>query len=416
MIKIKTSVLSLHASFLLLILSVVLFACSEKKPQRLYGIYDGKSWGYIDTAGKVIIPPYLTSARAFQEGLAILIDTVTHDTYCFIDQNADTVIKFSEYALSANPINLYPYFKTKINDEEFDYLSFALDEFSFSSGLALIFDIKTKLFGYINKKGEVVIKPQYTNATKFREGYAVIQTSFDATNWENFHVGLIDSLGKLVVPDKYYNLTRLANNHMVGTLATKKGEGYGFTSLLLNKKGDIINTVMPGFMCVFNEFSGGYTAVYNGLWASMYKTPYCIIDSTGNVFKNKKDGEDLYFEDLIINRGKYFWFKRNGKYAWFTIDNKSNIVIVDNRVYDTVKSGFNIEGIACVRYANSDGNSRYGYIDTLGNFIIPPKYNSASNFRGPLAGALLKSGNLSIDGYINKKGIFVWSREIRNDN
>ncbi|MBC7391157.1 MAG: WG repeat-containing protein [Opitutaceae bacterium] len=414
MIKLKTPILTLQNSFVLLIVSVLIFACSEKKPQRLYGIYDGKAWGYIDTAGKVIIPPNLSLAGAFQEGLAIVIDTSTYNTYCFINQNVDTVINSSEYALTRHPINMYPYHRTRINDKDFDDLSFARDEFSFSSGLALIYDIKTRLFGYINKKGEVVIKPQYTNATKFFRGYAVIQTSFDSTNWENFHVGLIDSLGKLVIPDKYYNLTRLSNNYLIGTLATKQGEAYGFTSLLLNKKGEVINTLLPGYMCLFNEFSGGYAAVWNGVMATIYKTPYCIIDSTGNVFKNKENGQDLYFEDLIINRGKYFWCKRNGKYVWFTINNKSNIVVVDNKFYDTVKSGFNIEGIACVRYANSNGNSRYGYIDTLGNFLITPRYHYANDFRGPLAGAQLKSGNILIDGYINKKGTFVWSKEIRD--
>lgn len=411
MIIINTSSVPRYIFLLFLTMSVVFQACLRKEPPKLYGIYDGHAFGYIDTSGKVVISPQLTSAKPFQEGLAILLDTISYNKYHFIDRNADTVLNTSGYSLSTFPVNMYPYFKSRINTEEFDYISFALNEFSFSSGLALIFDPNINRFGYINRKGEVVIKPQFTNATKFKNGHAVVQTAYDSTQWENFRVGLIDSLGKMVVPDKYYNLTRLTNKYLIGTIATKQGEGYGFTSLLLNKQGNVINTVLPGFMCVFNEFSGGYSAVYNGLMASLNNPPYCIIDSTGNVFKNKSNGKDLYFDDLIINRGKYFWFKKNGKYAWFTIDNKSNFVFVDNKVYDTVKSGFNIEGIACVRYANSDGNSLYGYIDTMGNFIIPPKYYSAANFIGPLAGAQLKSGNVLIDGYINKKGIFVWSIE-----
>lgn len=116
---------------------------------------------------------------------------------------------------------------------------------------------------------------------------------------------------------------------------------------------------------------------------------------------------------MNIDNGHVFWFKRDKKYRWFTLDNR-NIRFTDIKVYDTIKGGFDVNGIACVKYRDPQTNkSLYGYIDTLGNFILEPKFDNANNFRNGLAWASLKSGDLTIEGYINKKGEYVWSKEIR---
>ena len=152
-----------------------------------------------------------------------------------------------------------------------------------------------------------------------------------------------------------------------------------------------------------------------GFHVFIFKTGgYFIIDSKGEVLKDNTNGEALYFEDVKINRGKYFWYKRNNKYGWFILGENHEIKVIDKKMYNDIRSGFNREGLACVSYSEFDQPIKFGFIDTLGNFVIKPKYFTAYDFRGPLASVSLKNGNIKISGYINKIGEFVWSREIRD--
>ncbi|MEO6669999.1 MAG: WG repeat-containing protein [Ferruginibacter sp.] len=388
--------------------------CNRKKSPTLYKIYDGKYYGFIDSSGKVVIQPKYKEVGSFQDGVAIVANGIDwfQASYVFINDKGDTMIN-SKYKLTIDPLDLYPYRKARGLHMK-QWFSFMLNEYSFSNGLALIYDDKQMRFGYMNKKGEVALTPSYVNASKFRGGYALVQTSYDTSNWENTHTGLIDSTGKLVIADKYYSLTRMSNNRLIGTFAVKDSLGYSFTSVLLNQNGNVINTINSGF-AYFGEFSGSYVPGVDGFWAGLLGTGgFFIVDSTGEILKDSRGGERLYFEDVIINKGKYFWYKRNKKYSWFVLDQNQRINVIDNKIYDTVKAGFNKEGIACVQWTQ-DGFTQYGYIDTLGNFILNAKFNAASDFNGPLAPASLRKGSIIIDGYINKKGEFVWSREIREN-
>jgi hypothetical protein len=82
----------------------------------------------------------------------------------------------------------------------------------------------------------------------------------------------------------------------------------------------------------------------------------------------------------------------------------------EKKFYDAIKGGFDATGVACVKYVNeATGIGKYGYIDTLGNFVLEPRYIEAWNFSNGLAFATQKNNVTLIKGYINRKGIFVWS-------
>jgi len=369
----------------------------------LFRIEDNGEEGFIDSTGKVVITPKFAWVGDFNDGLAV----AGNDTsYGYIDEQGKLVIPY-KFDLDSYPLSLYSL--KKVPNE----LRSAINEASFADGLALFFDAIKKRYGYINTKGEVVIEPIFLNATRFKQGYAVVMTSIDNSNWENTRLGVIDIKGKIVIQDKYYKLSRLSDNFLTATLATKKGESYYFSSIVLNNKGNVVNTLIPGQIGLFGEFSNGYSYGSNALLHQLTGKGYFIYDSTGKTLNNPDNDETLYFEDVRINKGKFFWIKRDNKYSWFTLHNK-NMKIVDLKVYDTIKGGFDVNGIACVKYHNPQTNkSLFGYIDTLGNFILEPKFDNASNFRNGLAIASLTSGELIIIGYINKKGEFVWSKEIR---
>jgi hypothetical protein len=107
----------------------------------------GDKWGYVDEAGKVVIPLELYSADVFSEGLAPVRrpDYVANTGY--IDKNGAYVIQ--------------PQFGSA---------------HGFSEGLAAVTMPGGSAWGYIDKSGVVVIQPQFDMASDFSEGLAVVGT------------------------------------------------------------------------------------------------------------------------------------------------------------------------------------------------------------------------------------------------
>lgn len=382
-----------------------ILSCSQKSQQPYYIIEENGKQGFIDSTGKVVIKPAFDKVGNFSEDLALVSNGTS---YGYINKKGKLVIPY-KFTLFDGPLEMYSL--RKINNK----LSSAINEVSFSNGLALFADTAKQRYGFINTKGEVIIEPIFWNATKFKDGYAVVVTSVDNSNWEKTQWGLINTKGEFVIKDKYYKLSRLSDNFATATHINKKDSlSYNFASVVLNSKGQTVNTILPGQILLVDEFSKGYCRGLNGIMQSLTNAGYFIFDSTGNTLNNPKNGEVYYFEDVYINNGRFIWYKMNGKYSWAKLEKNKSIKVQDDRLYDTVMGGFDKTGIACVKYTDKHSSTGlYGYIDTLGNFMIEPRFNNAQNFRNGLAFTSLKSGDFLIIGYINKKGIFVWSKEIR---
>lgn len=67
------------------------------------------------------------------------------------------------------------------------------------------------------------------------------------------------------------------------------------------------------------------------------------------------------------------------------------------------------ENLAAVKF-----NGKYGFIDTTGKFIINPKFDYVRfpGFLNGLAHVSIDKSGVPIDGYINKKGEFVWQQDV----
>lgn len=75
------------------------------------------------------------------------------------------------------------------------------EPFQFSEGLALYYDRKKHLYGYINTSGRIVIPATYDEARDFSEGLAAVNVStMSGSRW-----GFIDKTGKWVIPAKFSN-------------------------------------------------------------------------------------------------------------------------------------------------------------------------------------------------------------------
>ena len=225
---------------LLFFIILIIYSCTQKKQQPLFRISDGKNFGFIDTSGKIVIKPALSDVRDFNDGLALSYLNSADSTYGFIDETGKYVIAPNLIA-NTYPLALYIGSFQESSEEQKGYN--AISEFSFSDGLALYFDPKREKYGYMDIQGEIVIEPKFFNATKFKNGYAKVMTSNDTINWENRHVGLINKKGEFVIPDKYFNVSHICGNFLTATICTKQDTDWGYTNIVLNKTGRLINTV-----------------------------------------------------------------------------------------------------------------------------------------------------------------------------
>ncbi|UCS92298.1 WG repeat-containing protein [Echinicola marina] len=124
-----------------------------KSPDHLFG--------YMDKSMNVIIAPQFPNAGSFYEGLAS-VQNKDHQ-WGFIDKEGKTVIPFSYHAQPTR----------------------------FSCGLARVTNNKGKR-GYINPSNELVIPAEYTYATPFYKGHALVRKQV------NSPILLIDKNGRTV--------------------------------------------------------------------------------------------------------------------------------------------------------------------------------------------------------------------------
>ena len=140
--------------------------------------YENGKWGFINTEGEVAIQPDFDEVEDFSDDLAIVkkdgkwgvvnkIGKYVHDC------EYDSISAFDSgiaYAMKgAIPFYLYESGKkVQLTRSSYRYMPF-------SNGMARIQNIKTGRWGYTDAKGEVVISPDYSVASDFNNGHAVVE-------------------------------------------------------------------------------------------------------------------------------------------------------------------------------------------------------------------------------------------------
>jgi DNA-binding transcriptional regulator/RsmH inhibitor MraZ len=291
---------------------------------------------------------------------------------------------------------------------------------------------------FINSKGSIEITPQFSYATTFTDGLALVRSLGDYPKW-----GFVDEKGRYKIPAQYRNATAFAN----GVAWVVQDEG---APTAINEDGEILFTLQAAEeVCPYSEslaafstfhesgklwgfvdtrgtiiitpqfqkvrhFSGGKCAVKNdqGKWG--------FIDQRGRIVINNQFDEALDFRNgyapvglsdkmgLIDESGRYvvnpqfrsmesdgerYLINMEGKYGW--CDREGKITI--NPQFD--KAFCFLEGdLAPVKIG-----SNYGYCDKDGRVTINPQFESAYPYFGELA--LVKMGGKY--GFINREGSYV---------
>lgn len=234
--------------------------------------------------------------------------------------------------------------------------------------VSLIPVLSGEKWGYINKKGEFIINPQFSDAGFFRNGLARIVST-------EGKVGYIDNKGQIVIPAKYD-----AGTHFYEGLAFVVEQGGKPTCIDI--KGEP-KFVLSDVEKVFS-FSCGLAFVIK----EKNETEWININGANAISSQYDYHEQTIFgEDLIPVRFK------EGK-DWGVMDNTGKIVI--NPQFNEI--GNFKEGKAW--FYNGE---QYGFIDTKGKYIINPQFEYCSDFSEGLAS--FRQG--SVYGFIDEEGKIV---------
>ena len=227
-------------------------------------------------------------------------------------------------------------------------------------------------FGYMNKKGKVVINPQFDFAAMFDEsGMAAVQLGDK--------MGYIDKTGKYVINPQFDMAYSFGSSKYA---AVSSGGKFGY----IDRKGKYV--INPQFDSAENFIDNKIALVGSG-------GKYGYIDQNGKYIVNP------HFD-------KAYDFASNGlarvcvNYQYGFIDTKGNYVI--NPQFDYA-SDFD-----CMGYAVVSVNGSYGYIDKTGKYVINPQFNDAKSFAENGLAAVSMNG---LYGYINKKGEFEINPQYR---
>ncbi len=287
------------------------------------------------------------------------------------------------------------------------------------------------LFGFMNKKGEVVIKTKYHDARDFKDGFAAVMHD---SKW-----GFINTKGQVVVPLKYEDVRSFSD----GMACVKKNNLFGF----VNTKG---KEVIPckykntgNFNCGFTTVRGKYfidksdKKVFRNdfKWVSSFSNEYALVsdgkyeslvDTKGNCLK----GLERYNVKSDVKNGFCVVALRDKDTATKGIVNISGRVVIDC-IYDDIrlfsqglaafklkgKWGFvNLNGKVAIKaeyedvldfsegYAGVMKEDKWGFVDTSGKVMIDLVYYSVESFKEGVAGYCIHKDYIPHYGLINKKG------------
>lgn len=306
---------------------------------------------------------------------------------------------------------------------------------------------KNGVYLYLNADGEVAINPQFSLASYFNEGLALVQELGDSGK-----IGFIDYSGKYVIQPDYLTATLFSegiawvvkkngapmaidkNGHVLFKLdeaqvarcysqglapvqVYKNGYPYwGFVS----KTG--VFEIQPQFENVL-FFTEDLCAVQKeGVWGFINETGRLVIPyrySKVGMFNNgravysidgqygliDKSGKTIInaIYETMDNDGNLYMIKLDGKMGWCDRNGKTII----NPIYREIQP-FNESDIAAV---SIDGE-KWGYINIKNETVIAPQFTMALPFNKNCALASIDGQSY---GLINKNGVFTTEQKYSVD-
>lgn len=227
-------------------------------------------------------------------------------------------------------------------------------------------------FGYINEQGDIVIKPIFRKAGDFKDGFAKVTTN------EGKHT-YVKKDGQLL--NQYFDMCYPFKDGM-GRIE-KYGSGYGSTYGFVNKNGEI--AIEPKY-----ENVGDF---YNGLALVKINSNFGYINKLGEIAIEPK-----YYSATKFKEGLAAVRDTESKTKY--INTKGEVVLEIDSYY----IGYNFsDGLAMF---NQKGKKGHGFVNKKGEIVIKPddRFEAIDNFNEGVARFFTKTET----GFINTKGEIVF--------
>lgn len=292
---------------------------------------------------------------------------------------------------------MFIYFIDSTGRTAFDLIDYQKAR-NFSDGLAAV-ESKDYFYGFINKKGEIVIKPKFYEVGDFSEGLAYVKTHeksiFNADdNW-----AYIDKTGRIVIETDFDRLCSFSEGVAV---ATKDEEIF-----LIDKTGQTILSLNSDEIHIDvwdwenTRFSDGLILAFDRETEKrgfMDKTGKFVIEPK---FKNASSFSEGLARISVIENGREMlgFINRKGEYVIppkFDID------------YDFLRCATDFsEGLASLidEPPTTTKDSNFMYIDKTGQIILRTKFFRAEPFHEGLA--VVWDSESNKNGFIDKSGKLV---------
>ena len=458
MVKLKINILRLS---LILLVIIAIISCNEKKrfDGYLYPIRENGLYGFIDSVGNKIIEPEFLWMSTFHNGLAMaVVDTiyrVVPDSMAYEVGERDTILNvyrmYAKYGYidRSGEFVIEPKFTSYVNMpnigfvvKDMDNCSNALYRHSFRNKRAMFYDTTTWKNGYIDTKGDIVIKPKYYYSEPFSQGKAVVRDNVGERlylkEWcvtaSKLRCAYIDTIGNAITDFKFEKLSTFNGRCGIGSykevFKTSSDDNGSFTehNYIIDKEGNLGKDL--GFWDEFYGFSRDGISVtrqvmrlqvYDGMQES-----YSFIDEKGNYLKPLKGLSDYQLdslgrcddimqvlpEDADIVDATYFsngfaGISPDGEH-WFVIDKHLLIHGYGKEsIFDDFRA-FN-NGLAAVKK-----NGKWGFINRKIKEQIPCKYDSCG-VAYPYLEEVFEyniQGDIKKKAYINRNDSLVWESPI----
>ncbi|MBJ2175221.1 WG repeat-containing protein [Aureibaculum sp. A20] len=268
--------------------------------------------------------------------------------------------------------------------------------------------------GYINTKGEEIVKPIYDEAQMWEE-----QKLFRLKKDEQWEV--YDFNGVKITTTKYDELGRLDDKN--GLIKVEKNEFYGY----INRKGE---SIIPCEYIDLSSFSKGLAYGYkqpltHNTIKNKRHSMHGVIDSLGNIVV------PMIYDEVLAYKNGLFRVKKEDKYGFVDYYGKVIIPIEYSYAQHTASSNglflvekswnqdeyfINLENKKVFTPVGYDevhpflGNraivkikNKYGFINGTGVLVIPLHYDGVTGFENGLARVEVKDKI----GFINANGEIV---------
>jgi len=303
----------------------------------------GEGYGYINKEGKEIVTPNNLKTRTFSEGIGIIEKKENNKLIInLIDSTGKTLLSFNKY----KTIHSFNEGLAAVATEKY------LNKTHINNSINTSYPTT---YGYINKKGKEVIKPNknFYYAHPFHDSVAVI-----ASANKNMMYYLINHKGEII--SEFFSQRHVSSNNN-RIIISDKNKKIGY----INTKGE---TVIPPKFSYGSNFSEGLAAVGNKYFA--------FIDTTGTQITNTFSYIDDFSEGLAAVEQNNLW----------GFINKEGKMIIEPQF---IKASRFHEGLAAVIPNNTDESKRqfkkWGFINKTGKLIIPAIYKDVKGFSEGMA-------------------------------